>query len=198
VKRDIGFRVAIVILLAAMTTIRSRAHRQALKSRGESVEFEGRLNIALRILGALSLFSALIAYVINPDWLAWAALPLPSWLRWLGAPTGVAGLAGLFWVHRELGQNFSGTLHLRTDHELVISGPYRWVRHPMYTVFYLLGLSILLLSANWLLGGGTLVALSMVMLSRLVHEEAVMEERFGDQYRDYMTRTGRFFPRLRA
>ena len=186
----------LAILLAVMITIRSRAHREALKSSGPIEEFESRLNLALRLAAALSLFAALIVYLIHPVWLSWSSIALPAWLRWLGAPLGVVALSLLFWVHRELGRNFRGTLHLRAEHELVTSGPYRWVRHPMYTVFYLIGISILLLTANWLIGGGTLIVLTAVMLSRMKHEEAVMTERFGETYRAYIARTGLFLPRL--
>ena len=72
------------------------------------------------------------------------------------------------------------------------------MRHPMYTAFYSIALALLLLSANWLLGGGLIVGITAVMASRVKHEEEVMTERFGVQYRDYMAHTGRFLPRLRT
>jgi len=81
---------------------------------------------------------------------------------------------------------------------LIMSGPYRCVRHPMYTAFFLIGLALLLLSSDWLLGAGLIAGISAVMLSRLRNEERVMVERFGSQYRAYMERTGRFLPRLKA
>lgn len=152
--------------------------------------------MAFRLTSALILFGALIAWSVGATWFDFASLPLPVWLRWLGAPVSLLGLAGLLEVHRTLGRNFSGTLHLLADHQLVVAGPYRYVRHPMYTTFYLILIGIALLSANWLIGGGVLLGLTLVMLTRVKHEEQVMTSRFGQAYIHYMARTGRFLPRL--
>jgi protein-S-isoprenylcysteine O-methyltransferase Ste14 len=194
---DFDFRVAVAILFALTLVVRTYYQLQSFRS-GTSQKFEGKTNAALRGMAGLALFALLAVYLLIPQSLAWASLPFPAWLRWLGAPTGFAGLAVLFWVHRELGRNFSGTLHLRAEHQLITSGPYRRMRHPMYTAFYLVALALLLLSANWLLGGGLIVGITAVMASRVKHEEEVMTERFGAQYRDYMAHTGRFLPRLRT
>jgi protein-S-isoprenylcysteine O-methyltransferase Ste14 len=97
------------------------------------------------------------------------------------------------WV---LGKNFSPVLHVREEHTLVTEGPYRWVRHPMYTTMFVFGGGLLLLTANWIIGGPMLVAAVAVVLLRVDREEAVMIEQFGDEYREYMEHTGRFLPRL--
>ena len=193
---DFEFRVTVAVLFALTLVIRTYYHLQSFRS-GVSQKFEGKTNAAFRGMAGLALFTLLAVYLLNPQSLAWASLPFPAWLRWLGAPTGFAGLVLLFWVHRELGQNFSGTLHLGAEHQLTTSGRYRRIRHPMYTAFYLIALALLLLSANWLLGGGLIVGITAVMVSRVKHEEEVMTERFGAQYRDYTAHTGRFLPRLR-
>ena len=63
------------------------------------------------------------------------------------------GIAVLALVHRAPGRNFAASLHLRTEsHRLVTSGPYRWVRNPMYTSIYIILISFFLVSANWLIG----------------------------------------------
>ena len=59
---------------------------------------------------------AIIAYLINPAWLAWSTLPFPDWLRWIGAALGVLGAALLLWTHRTLGKNFFGGVKLRQGH----------------------------------------------------------------------------------
>jgi protein-S-isoprenylcysteine O-methyltransferase Ste14 len=197
-REDAGFRIALAALLAATFAIRVSHHVKGSQSSSDSVEFESKFNIAVRTVAGLTFISSLVIYLVNPLWLSWASLPMPAWLRWIGLPIGIAGVGGLFWVHHVLGQNFSGSLHLRAEHELVTSGPYRLARHPMYSVFYTIGLSFFLLSASWLFGAGFLVTLSAIMLSRVKREEDVMLERFGDRYRQYMARTGRFLPRLRV
>ena len=60
-------------------------------------------------------------------------VPFTTWLPWLGAPLTLAGIAFTIWARVLLGGNWSGGVTLKHDHELVIDGPYRWVRHPIYT-----------------------------------------------------------------
>ena len=95
-----------------------------------------------------------------------------------------------------VGESASGgkILELYEQHELVTEGPYRFVRHPMYTSVYLKGIGILLLSANWIAGGGYLAAVTWMYASRVRDEEQMMVERFGEEYRNYMSRTSRLVP----
>jgi protein-S-isoprenylcysteine O-methyltransferase Ste14 len=94
-----------------------------------------------------------------------------------------------------LGKNLTDTVATRKDHSLVTSGPYRFVRHP----FYLSGLVSLvggsLATANWFLLLAGLLPLGFLVV-RTKTEEQKLIERFGDEYRNYMARTGRFFPRF--
>ncbi|MEE8232131.1 MAG: isoprenylcysteine carboxylmethyltransferase family protein, partial [Thermoplasmata archaeon] len=107
----------------------------------------------------------------------------------------LAGFSLAFLAFRSLGTNYSGTVVIKDSHTLVTSGPYRWIRHPIYTSYFALTLSLFLLTANWFIGLA-LLALSILLASRVEGEEALLLERFGDAYRAYMYRTGRFLPRL--
>jgi protein-S-isoprenylcysteine O-methyltransferase Ste14 len=101
-------------------------------------------------------------------------------------------------VHRAPGRNFAASLHLRTeDHRLVTSGPYRWVRNPMYTSTYIILISFFLVSANWLIGLKWLAGYMALMISSVPGEETLMEQRFGDEYEARASRTGRFVQRIR-
>jgi protein-S-isoprenylcysteine O-methyltransferase Ste14 len=100
------------------------------------------------------------------------------------------------WTHHALGKNWSVDLVIKEEHTLITSGPYRWVRHPMYTSFFVQSLAFFLLSANWVIGLAGL-ATSVLGASRVDKEEALMIEEFGDQYRAYMQRTGRFLPPMK-
>jgi protein-S-isoprenylcysteine O-methyltransferase Ste14 len=193
---NLKFRVALGILTAAVLVIRTPRQTRSFDS-GEKQRLEGKLNIALRSLAGLIGIALLIVYLVEPAWIGWAALPMPDWLRWLGAAFGATGVAGLLWVHRELGRNFSATLQIRSDQTLVTSGPYRWVRHPMYTTLYLIVLSFFLVSANWLIGVLWMGSFTAVVMTRLPHEDAALEAKFGDAYRAWAAHTGRLFPRLR-
>ncbi|MHC4219584.1 MAG: methyltransferase [Planctomycetota bacterium] len=137
----------------------------------------------------------LLVYLINPAWMHWSQLDLPVWLRLIGAPLGLVGLALFHWVFRNLGENVTPTAQTRKQHNLVTSGPYRWVRHPMYSSGLVLFASYFLLSANWF--AAIMCGMAFVMLViRLPAEEANLIERFGGEYRAYMQGTGRFLPRL--
>jgi protein-S-isoprenylcysteine O-methyltransferase Ste14 len=68
-------------------------------------------------------------------------------------------------------------------------------RDRIYEFIFLL--SLVLLTGNWFIGGVPLLALTLVVVWRLGREEAAMIEKFGDDYRAYMRRSGRFLPRLR-
>lgn len=86
---------------------------------------------------------------------------------------------------------------MREGHTLVTHGPYRWVRHPMYTTIFIWGTSILLLTRNWLIGGLSLFFILIIVVTRVAKEEAAMLETFGEEYERYLAHTGRFLPRFR-
>ena len=99
-----------------------------------------------------------------------------------------------------LASNRPGNFNIRPEPKeggrLVTHGPYRWVRHPMYTLFFLQATGILLLTRNWFIGGVYILGLSLVMIARVAREERTMLEKFGDAYRAYIQTTGRFLPKF--
>jgi protein-S-isoprenylcysteine O-methyltransferase Ste14 len=194
--RDIQYRVALGVILAALAVVRLRGHAQTRKSTGIQWH-EGKLNMTLRALGGLAAFTLLTIYMEAPERIEWASVPLPDAIRWMGAALGAGGVALLAWVHQELGRNFSSTLHVRAGHMLITSGPYRRVRHPMYTALYLVLASFCLITANWLITVAFLGGFTLLIVTRVPKEEALMEKTFGQDYRDWAAHTGRFLPRFR-
>jgi protein-S-isoprenylcysteine O-methyltransferase Ste14 len=83
----------------------------------------------------------------------------------------------------------------RKDAVLVTHGPYRWVRHPFYDCAALLMASVTMLAANWLIGIGSLLVLTLLAI-RTPKEEQMLIQRFGDDYRRYIETTGKFIPRF--
>lgn len=152
------------------------------------------LLVAIRLL-ALGGMLGLLAYLIEPSWMAWASVPLPVWLRWVGVAIGALAGALLIWTFRNLGTNITDTVVTRKEHFLVLTGPYRWVRHPFYVAFALAALANSLVTANWFIFGTGVVVLALLVL-RTNKEEEKLIERFGDDYRRYMATTGRFWPRF--
>ena len=135
-------------------------------------------------------------YVIYPRVLEWSFIELPSVVRWAGAGLVLLLIPFIVSAQRALGRNVSPTVMTHGDHELVTDGPYRWIRNPLYTAGAMLFTGLGLISASAFLLVGALVALVLVAI-RLPSEEAELEKRFGQAYRDYVRRTGRFLPRLR-
>ena len=148
----------------------------------------------LRPIGIATMFGV-FAYMVNPERMAWSSMALPVWLRWVGVALGVIAGVLLVWTLVNLGKNLTDTVVTRRAHTLVTSGPYRWVRHPFYDAVLLLMFANGLTAANWfILAGGVLVFALMVLRTR--REEERLLARFGDPYREYVARTGRFLPRI--
>jgi protein-S-isoprenylcysteine O-methyltransferase Ste14 len=146
------------------------------------------------VLSVVALIASLI-YVVYPPLIAWAALPFPIWLRWLGVGIAAAGFLLLEWSHRALGRNWSDQPRITRSQRLVEIGPYRRIRHPIYAAFLLILGSTLLISANWLVGLCWIVSVAIESGVRMGYEERAMREQFGDAYREYERRTGRLIPR---
>jgi protein-S-isoprenylcysteine O-methyltransferase Ste14 len=136
-----------------------------------------------------------ILYLFTP-WLSFADYRLPAFAPWCGTAVMLVAL-WLFWrSHADLGPNWSVTLELRKDHQLVTNGIYRSIRHPMYASIFLWGLAQALLLPNWLAGWSAFVPFALMYLLRTRREEQMMCRFFGQEYRDYMEQTGRLFPRI--
>jgi protein-S-isoprenylcysteine O-methyltransferase Ste14 len=115
---------------------------------------------------------------------------------WLGLLVAIAALFMFHLTHRALGRNWSVSLDVRKDHQLVTEGIYRRVRHPMYSAFWLWAVAQALLLPNWVAGFSGLVGFGILFFGRVAREERMMLETFGDDYRVYMARTGRIFPSI--
>ncbi len=139
--------------------------------------------------------AAIAIHLLAPASAPWAVVPVPPPWRWLGAATATAGLALFVQVLVHLGRGFSMSLALRPGQELVSSGPYRRVRHPMYSALALVLGGYALATGSWLVVASGTTALAVTVLVRTPREEAMLEERFGRAWRDYVSRTGRYLPR---
>ena len=186
--------MALVLVMRAYFAYRVKRSGERVMPDRAAVEREGRGAFAVRFVGFFALLGFLVLYGIHPAWMRRIEFTLPLCLRWAGIGLGLVSLAFWTWVQVELGKHWSAQLQLRAEHHLVTIGPYARIRHPMYTAMLGWAVSLALVSANWVFV--FMVALTAAMMvSRAPKEEQMMIEQFGDEYREYMSRTGRFWPR---
>jgi protein-S-isoprenylcysteine O-methyltransferase Ste14 len=113
---------------------------------------------------------------------------------WLGLLFAIMALIMFQLTHRALGRNWSISLDVRENHELITDGIYRKVRHPMYSAFWLWAVAQALLLPNWFAGFAGIIGFGILFFGRVGREERIMLETFGDRYRKYMARTYRVLP----
>jgi protein-S-isoprenylcysteine O-methyltransferase Ste14 len=111
-----------------------------------------------------------------------------------GAAIQVIALFLFYRSHRDLGSNFSSKLRLRLEHELITTGVYRRIRHPMYLSLILVGIGQALVVPNWIAAPTCLAGTVVLYLLRVDPEEEMLQERFGYEYEQYAERTGRLLP----
>ncbi len=180
--------------LVVQSAIRDHFVRQTKSEKKTVRQFDRLEQILLAAMFPPVLLLPLL-YLFTPL-LSFADYHLASFIRWAGAAVMMASL-WLFWrSHVDLGQNWSVSLELRENHQLVAHGVYRWIRHPMYASIWLWGLAQGMMLANWLAGWSVFPAFAAMYWIRAPREERLMCEEFGDGYREYAQRTGRVFPRL--
>jgi protein-S-isoprenylcysteine O-methyltransferase Ste14 len=190
--------LTLAVLLSALTV--SGYHRYRARLHGETVarRREGPLFLVLRGLMALTIFGALLVHTLRPDWMTWASIPVPEMLRWLGFVLGVLTVPAVHWVLRALGRNVTETVLTKEHHQLVTGGPYRWVRHPLYTTGLALFLALGLMAGSWFVLLATVIAFVLLRALVIPREEQALLAKFGERYRTYMLRTGRLVPRVKT
>jgi protein-S-isoprenylcysteine O-methyltransferase Ste14 len=196
--RDMFRWLALAVLVGAATV--SGYHRRQARIQGETIRRrrEGLPLMGGRALVALPLFGGAAAYIVDPRSMAWASFEVPVWSRWLGVGLGLITVPTVHWVLGTLGHNVSATVLTKHQHELVMRGPYRWIRHPLYTTGVALFVALGLIAANWFILLFAILALVSIRLVIVPLEERELLARFGSEYQQYIGRTGAMLPRLRG
>jgi protein-S-isoprenylcysteine O-methyltransferase len=150
-------------------------------------------------IGPLPEMGALVAWFLPPIILLWGigrlAIEQPI-LRVLGIALSLYSQIMVLWTVRTLGRHLIPGLAVFRDHVLVTSGPFQWVRHPLYSGALALWLGAALGTLNWLL-----LALWPLFVAAIIRElpkdERMLRDKFGAAYEAYEVRTGRLVPKLR-
>jgi protein-S-isoprenylcysteine O-methyltransferase Ste14 len=193
---DTVFRVlaaaVVIVMIGTSIYFRHRADRQG--GRVSRAEEPPLVRYGLSISGLLG-FGGLLAYFGFPSLLAWTMVPVPVELRWVGLALALVSALVTVWIFRTLGNNVTRTVVAREGATLVTTGPYRFVRHPLYSNGALAFMALSLVTRSWWFVVCVLAALALLAI-RTRQEEAHLEARFGDAWRRYAAKTGRFLPRL--
>jgi len=191
------FRILAAVILFTGCGISIYYRRKADIETGEKLSRKVDGNAMMNIIrfGGLILWLSPLVYLVNPAWMAWSKVGLPDWTRTLGIGIGILCVAGIYWLFSSIGSGITPVSATRKEHRLSTSGPYRWVRHPLYTVASSMFIAFGMMADNWFIAAlGVLAFIAMAI--RTPKEEANLIEKFGDEYREYMKRTGRFLPKL--
>ncbi len=176
-------RLLFAVLLGVAVYHRARAARggDRLDRRKEG----WGLLVGIRLAGLGLVAAGVVAFRGDSPWrtgVQWAAVgAFAFWAGWL------------CWMFVTLGRNLTDTVEVRREARLVVAGPYRWVRHPMYTGLLGAGISLAFLQGSWWLAGATVLCFGL-LAARAPIEERYLEERFGEAYREYARRVRRFLP----
>jgi protein-S-isoprenylcysteine O-methyltransferase Ste14 len=191
---ELFYRGALAVLIIVFFLIRAPSVLRASKTEKvkEKQPTRERVLVFLNFIGMMCIP---FLYILTP-WFDYYAFPIPELLRLFGIVFFIVGLILLAWVHRTLGKHWSMMLKLGEEHKLTITGPYSRIRHPMYTYFYIMTSSTALISANLVVAAFGITAWTLLYLVRVGDEEALMLEQFGEEYRQYMKRTGRLLPKF--
>jgi protein-S-isoprenylcysteine O-methyltransferase Ste14 len=196
------FRISFLVLLAALLAMRFyfmikvRRAGERLMPNQKAVEREGGRGVLIvRMAVFFLLIAILVMYIIGMAWIDTFSFPLPVWLRWAGFGLGLFSVAFWTWTQIHLDTQWSAQLQLTKDHHLVTTGPYARIRHPLYSAMFGWAIALGLLTANWIFVAVAVLSIAGTM-ARIPKEEQMMLEAFGDEYKAYMQRTGRFFPKL--
>jgi protein-S-isoprenylcysteine O-methyltransferase Ste14 len=200
-NEELFFRIIFLVYYLTVFVVAGYYRRTAVKqgtkrdATAETKAREGGSRLKVRRLAGVVMIGGALLYVLYPPFMAWLSLPIPTAVRWFGIGMAVVSLPLLAWVLQALGKQWSRNLQLQDDHELITDGPYKRVRHPMYTIIFLTMSSLAFISANLLIIIPAVVAMGAIY-SRIDKEEAMLKEAFPGQYEQYMNRTGKLLPKL--
>lgn len=190
---ELFFKIAFVSLFVIYILIRvpfdKKYKQEVILKRGNS-----SVERFLLLLMSFGLLLIPLFWLFTP-FLDRFSMGFPDWLRLLGVALSVASLFYFRWIHKALGANWSPTLEIRKGHQLIKSGPYKTIRHPMYAQIFLWTTAQVLIVSNLLAGFSGIIAFMILYKVRVPHEEKMLAETFGDEYIQYIKQTGRIFPK---
>lgn len=187
------FDVIYLVLLIIISITRKIYTRRY----GEKIKL-GRGNIAeIIILSFVGLGMVAPLVFIFTSWLNFSNYYLPQFIRWSGTIFFISACWFLWRSHADLGKSFTFLLEIKNKHVLVKEGVYKYIRHPQYAAHLVWALAQLLLIPNWIAGSSFLLFSIPLYFYRIPKEETMMIKQFGEEYKRYIKKTGRIFPKFK-
>ena len=163
--------------------------------RKETKKRESMLQRLLYMLPLMAAFILVYRPAVRYGWLGQRFLPDAAVMQWIAVLLTASGVAIAFWARWHLGANWSGVVTLKEGHELIRTGPYQFIRHPIYT-----GILLMLVGTMVAIGEVRgLLALLMAWASFYVkarREESFLAQEFGPRFAEHSEHTGMFLPRF--
>jgi len=147
----------------------------------------------LQYLSGIPALGSLILFLVDPDEVSFVFITLPLVVNAIGLVLFNGAALVILWSHIELGRFWSDQLETLPQHRVIQSGPYAYVRHPLYSSYLVLTIGFFLATANWLVGALMLIYF-LTVAARAWKEEAMLITRLGPAYQAYREKTRRFFP----
>jgi protein-S-isoprenylcysteine O-methyltransferase Ste14 len=135
-----------------------------------------------------------IMYVFT-TWFSFFDYNLPKWLGFPSTMLYGFGVWLFFRAHADLGQYWSPGLEIKENHQLITTGVFKWVRHPMYAAFVAIAVAQIFMLQNWIVGPAFLLLAIPFYLQRVKREERQLIRHFGNDYSNYMDQTNALFPK---
>lgn len=175
--------VFVIVWLAAAFAAKRAVQRQTYGSRV--------LQSLIAFIGLMFIFNIFDAF--TRGWLTARVIPHTAPWVLFGAVLAVAGVLFCFWARAVLGRNWSGRVTIKENHELILRGPYAFVRHPIYTglLASTLGTALVYGLARCFIG---LLIFAFALWLKSQTEEQFMIQQFGDRYTQYRRRTRALVP----
>lgn len=186
------FRIVFwVLLLFVLVFNRIIPALRAKRSEGKilpdkkAIKNEGKTTFFLSIILFVLFLAFLFLYSIYPPFMNLIHFDIPIWLRWLGTIFSFNGV--IFWIYSQamLDKYWSPQLQVQKKHKIITSGPYKVIRHPIYTAMFIWVIGLAFFSANIVFALLALLTIIGLIL-RVPKEEKMMIEQFGDEYIKYM------------
>jgi protein-S-isoprenylcysteine O-methyltransferase Ste14 len=166
------------------------ARARNIRTRGPSLQRAGGI-------GHYAAYLAFVPYLVIALHLG-PELVFPDTVRWIGVAVAIAGVVIAIWSIAALGRNYDLELAIHSKHELIRSGPYQLVRHPVYTALIFHFIGACLATGNLLLAGGTVAVTIPAFVARARAEERLLREEFGAEYGGYVEEVPMLVPGLRG